>query len=321
MSTFRLRSREMASHLEISLSRLRRGLSAVELVHTSHEHWPLPRHPVSGEGLNISVLDSSFNPPTLAHLALANTPFPHSFRSTSPHTDTFHAKLLLLSVRNVDKSLKPSDATYAQRLEMMISLAKEVATGGPSTLGSEDREDKIEDSLDTSNVAVGIIDQPTFVGKSQVLLNFLRERVEALSNTRSSGMNFPTEPKLTFLVGMDTLERLFAPRYYSSEQTMKHSLREFFTSKDGGCRVICGRRSTSGSEAKDQEEERRAIALAKDYIDSSHIALVDLGESLRTISSSEVRRRITSKDPSWSSMITPSIAEYITQHDLYSHIS
>lgn len=307
----------MVSHLEMCLSRLRRRLSTVELVYTSHERWPLPRLPFPGERLNISVLDSSFNPPTLAHLALANTPFPASFRNASSDNDVFHAKLLLLSVRNVDKSLKPSDATYAQRLEMMISLIKDITPDGTPTSRNKGCRDEIEVSPpDEANVAVGIIDEPTFVGKSQVLLEFLRGRLQAFPLTEGGIVHSP-KPKLTFLVGTDTLGRLFAPRYYSSEQAMQQSLQSFFTSKDDGSRILCGRRATSGSEVTDEEEEQRVASLAKEYIESSHIALVDLDESIRSLSSSEVRRLISNKEIAWSSAVARDVAGYITQHSLY----
>ncbi|OAX39717.1 hypothetical protein K503DRAFT_61401 [Rhizopogon vinicolor AM-OR11-026] len=58
------------------LQKVQRQESTVELVYTSHERWPfspLPVHPQpKPDTIRISVLDSSFNPPTSAHLALVN---------------------------------------------------------------------------------------------------------------------------------------------------------------------------------------------------------------------------------------------------------
>lgn len=71
------------------------------------------------------MLDSSFNPPTRAHIAMLKAPMPSSFGARA-----YDAKLLLLSVRNVDKSLKDGDATYLQRLEMLELLAKELEDEG-----------------------------------------------------------------------------------------------------------------------------------------------------------------------------------------------
>ncbi|KAI0348751.1 hypothetical protein OH77DRAFT_1432625 [Trametes cingulata] len=104
------------------LQRIQKGLSVVELIHMSHPRWLfLPTAPPT---LHISVLDSSFNPPTLAHLALANAlPPPPADVPPGSQPDDFDARLLLLSVRNADKQLKPGDATYEQHMEMMVLLA------------------------------------------------------------------------------------------------------------------------------------------------------------------------------------------------------
>ena len=61
------------------------------------------------------ILDSSFNPPTKAHLALAMSSLPQPQKS---------AVLLLLALQNADKAPKP--ATFDQRLEMMDILARKI---------------------------------------------------------------------------------------------------------------------------------------------------------------------------------------------------
>ncbi|KAJ7066865.1 hypothetical protein B0H15DRAFT_154271 [Mycena belliarum] len=110
------------------LSKVQRGLSPLELVYVPHDNW-LPQRP------RISILDASFNPPTIAHLALA----------TTPASTAADARLFLLSVRNADKVLKPGDATHLQRLDMMLLLARR------------------------HRAAVALIDEPTFAGKARVL--------------------------------------------------------------------------------------------------------------------------------------------------------
>ncbi|KAJ6466595.1 hypothetical protein C8R47DRAFT_951775, partial [Mycena vitilis] len=159
--------------------------------------------------LQISVLNSSFNPPTLAHLVLVNAPRPSIGEDPGGEYD---AKIYLLSVRNADRSLKPTDATYIQRLEMMLLPAQESV-----------------ERAETYQVAIGIIDEPTFVGKASKLLVFMEHRLSGLGVA-------PPRPQLTFLLGMsDTLERVLAPRYYGSSPTdpdaetkMYASLHRFF---------------------------------------------------------------------------------------------
>lgn len=78
----------------------------------------------------------------------------------------------------------------------------------------------------THNVAVGIIDEPTFVRKAEVLHQFLNERVSTfLSGSPPTVSEKPTvSVQLSFLMGYDTLERLFAPRYYQPINTDTISL-------------------------------------------------------------------------------------------------
>lgn len=64
-------------------------------------------------------------------------------------------------------------------------------------------------------MAIGIIDEPTFVRKADVLHTYLKSRVSDLHQNESNGAD-PVHIQLSFLMGYDTLERLFAPRYYQS---------------------------------------------------------------------------------------------------------
>ncbi|SJL09787.1 uncharacterized protein ARMOST_13168 [Armillaria ostoyae] len=80
-------------------------------------------------GAKVLILDSSFNPPTLAHLALARC------------GNDYDARILMLSTTNADKKLAPGDATLAQRQSMMALLGFHIA----------------------------VIDEPTFVGKARRL--------------------------------------------------------------------------------------------------------------------------------------------------------
>ncbi|KAF7424102.1 hypothetical protein PC9H_009405 [Pleurotus ostreatus] len=241
------------------LHRVQQNLAPVELIYVPHDAWPLHKDEQtagrSPRPVRISVLDSSFNPPTLAHLALANSPRPK--RSFTDERDgatsddlglDYDAKLLLLSVRNADKVLKQRDASLVQRLEMMVLLAKDIVCP-PSGPPDVDRSAE-------SNVAVAIIDEPTFVGKSTKLLTFLRNRLAGMSERAGSSAMY--EPKLTFLLGFDTLERLLSPRYYAaadapagsdSMEIMMVSLRRFLSPAPLGddSAIVCARRTMAGT--------------------------------------------------------------------------
>ena len=132
------------------------------------------------------------------------------------------------------------------------------------------------DTSGLRNVAVGIIDEPTFVKKSSTLRSALQSQLLSLltskpdnngSNSNSEiqslnpakiglGINYP-EIQLHFLMGTDTLERLLAPRYYAKSSNtnvdatlaMHTALRGFFSlppeGGDGSIVVCAGRDPSS----------------------------------------------------------------------------
>ncbi|RPD59602.1 Nucleotidylyl transferase [Lentinus tigrinus ALCF2SS1-6] len=322
------------------LHRIQRGLSSVEMIHTSHPRWPLPpgrAHLLPT--IQISVLDSSFNPPTLAHLALASIlrPSPLSPGSSAdipiaahPSTVDFDARLLLLSVRNADKQLKPGDATYEQRMEMMVLLTQDLARTPSRDLHTA-HTTPLESIAHESNVAVAIIDEPTFVGKSALLLDFLHKRISDLYSgdgiipapqslsPRDSTSTQPPSPKLTFLMGTDTIVRFFAARYYASEGAMQTALHRFLSPAENDSRIICARRVSRGVSREEEEKaETQLPDFVRDVAPADHIAFVDIGEKECAYSSSEVREKIAKGDESWRTMVTPRVAAYVEEHRLYS---
>ncbi|KAG1750882.1 Nucleotidylyl transferase [Suillus lakei] len=317
------------------LQKVQRHESPVELVYTSHERWPCPRLPIHPprklDTIRISVLDSSFNPPTCAHLALANSRPPRytmksgltgSALASASELD-YDARLLLLSVRNADKALKPGDATYEQRLEMMYLLSKDI-----SASISQLPEDNSESAH--ANVAIAIVDEPTFVGKAVVLRQFLHARISGLYSSAtaldrmalsptSDEISIPN-PRLVFLLGFDTLVRLLSPIYYASEAAMMDALRLFLSPVGDDCYVVCARRKLAEVEYTVQEEvEAKTLSAAKEFVESERVALISLGadNADEQTSSSQVRTKVALKDETWRTLVTPSIANYIIQNSLY----
>lgn len=313
-----------SSHIALQLlQKVQHGISPIELVYTAHEHWPFrPGQPIhTCPTLRISVLDSSFNPPTLAHLALVNSSPPSSspqcFAATSASAESYDARILLLSVRNADKVLTSGDATFVQRLEMMRLLSHDVRSTDTAESGSES-------SQISGNVAIGIIDEPTFVGKSTVLLRFLRTRLAAvvesshspssISVGRDASYLFPS-PKLTFLLGVDTLARLFSPKYYPSEQAMIQMLRTFLSPDQEDGRIVCAYRRSASA---DKTLQDKALEIAHEFITSGRIAFIDIGTEEQTYSSSEARAKVAAGDGTWERLVTNAIANYIINQGIYS---
>ncbi|KAF8525901.1 Nucleotidylyl transferase [Hysterangium stoloniferum] len=291
----------MSIYSELLEDFARKETHFIELIYTPHVSWPLlPESSLrdlnDGRYLSVSVLDSSFNPPTLAHAALAQltVPVTGSDSSSSPRGD-YDACMLLFSMKNADKQLKPGDATPSQRLEMMVILAQELQDIGRRTGNRTLR-----------NVAVALCREPTFVGKSTALNAFFRQRMHELSS--------PMHVQLTFLMGFDTLERLFAPRYYGSESAMKHALLGFLSSTGDNSRVLCARRNQGASYT---QSETDVLDVAAEFIGSGEVALTDIHEANRTLSSSEIRESIRNGSTEWEIKTLPGIATYVKEHSLY----
>ncbi|KAG5646961.1 hypothetical protein DXG03_001684 [Asterophora parasitica] len=290
-----------------ALNRIQQGLSRppLELVHVPHSQWPVPRtHPTgTRRSLKILVLDASYNPPTLAHLALANSPASYSKHTSAAHdTSEYDAKLLLLSVRNADKALKPWDATYRQRLEMIKVFAAVVNTKQGSPNAGETLQ---------NNVAIAIIDEPTFVGKSTILQTFFRAKSAAFA------------PDLSFDTQLNFSWRLALPRYYQSQEHMLESLRKFLSPAPQGddSRIICAKRGSSSS--SESVSASAGLAVVQEFISSGRIAIIDINEDVRTYSSSEVRNTIHRRGldaQEWGKFVPDGIANYIVDEKLYADL-
>ena len=284
----------------------------VEVIYTPKPEWPLRSTAERPKCLRLSILDSSFNPPTLAHAALARLGPPNEIQNsgciTSP-SNSYDAHLLLLSVTNAEKVLKPGDAGLEQRLEMMELLAKELQS---SEVGHS-----------AGNVAVAAIDEPTFVGKARQLREFLLARIRNIINiqTRDGECGDSAIPvpslQLHFIVGFDTAVRMFSTRFYTSQVAMISSLKTFFDPMGDDCVVVCARRSLKdGASQEDGDKEEREFKEStevREYIEIGRVVLVDMPGDLQAISSTKVRKG------GWD-LVPPSIRDYIEREKLYTSV-
>ncbi|KAK0480054.1 Nucleotidylyl transferase [Armillaria novae-zelandiae] len=197
-------------------------------------------------GAKVLILDSSFNPPTLAHLALARC------------GSDYDARIFMLSTTNADKKLAPGDATIAQRQSMMSLLGFHVA----------------------------VIDEPTFVGKAR--------RLHAEMPSAS----------WDFVMGWDTVERVFAERYYKD---MIAELQGFFF--ESRARILYAPRVGSGGIDVWAAVERVG---ARDKVVQAAISDEFLAQS-----STAVRNAIKSGNGTWRDKVPPAVAEYIDKERLY----
>lgn len=300
--------------LDRCIDRLRSSSTEIEIVWTT-EDW---KSSLTDGNLSISILDSSFNPPTLAHFALALLPPSGSTRSSlvpqAPHEQPRFGYLLMLSVRNADKQLKPGDATLAQRLQMMVLMAKEMQSHiDPSRLGG-------------CPIAVAAIDEPTFVGKSLKLHRYLNS---VIGNTIPDARTF----RFAFIIGYDTIIRLFDSKYYGSHDAMVTSLGSFFHVDHSS--ILCARRNLPSTTASPDHtsnpfDEEAAFLESEDvreFAISGSVKMVEIDPSDGALSSTLLRSTVaeegassssSSNERSWREMVLPPIAEYIVSNKLYS---
>ncbi|KAF9874543.1 cytidylyltransferase [Colletotrichum karsti] len=139
---------------------------------------PAPRSPPPSLK-RLVVLDSSFNPPTRAHLRMAAS----AVRAAAGDDDDEGARLLLLlAVNNADK--KPKPVAFPTRLGLMCAFA----------------EDLLEDVGGAGvEVDLGLTTMPFFHDKARAVAE--------------AGV-YPREVEQVYLAGFDTLIRIFNPKYY-----------------------------------------------------------------------------------------------------------
>jgi len=160
---------------------------------------PTPSPPRSRPS-RLVVLDSSFNPPTAAHLRMATEAVLLAGRSEAGGGAT--RLLLLLAVNNADKAAKP--AAFEERLALMWAFARDV----PTALEQEGRE-----GGDGVAIDVALSMQPLFHEKSEAIAaaDFYKGEGEGGEAVDGDG-----QTEQVVLAGYDTLIRIFDPKYYES---------------------------------------------------------------------------------------------------------
>jgi nicotinamide-nucleotide adenylyltransferase len=272
---------------------------AFTIVWSRTPDWPRQPSSAPQQQHHIAVLDASFNPPTLAHLALAKAHTSIATSSPNEGAATVTGNLLLYSTRNADKGTgKQGDATPEQRLHMVVLLAN--ASG-------------------LENVAVACCTEPLVAGKSTLL----HREIGALNAAAAAGPH-PSPPpllRLTFLIGWDTLTRVFAPKYYDD---MAHVMHKFFDEEQST--LICARR---GAQAAEEDAFLATNAVVEFSGRPGLIEMVDLAPQMVDVSSTRVRATVKEfftagggQDEEQfrrrlEELVTDDVASYILEHSLY----
>ncbi|CEH14275.1 Rossmann-like alpha/beta/alpha sandwich fold [Ceraceosorus bombacis] len=322
-STLRKQLRDFLSRCESSSASSQVHLTLI--LYPSPDAFP-PR--VSG-ALHISVLDSSFNPPSNAHLALSTLVPP---ASTSEHPN---AHLLLFSATNADKGTgRSGDVKPENRLDLMLLLAKDV-------------EAALKGAGQEANVFVGLVDKPLMGDKSSLIhallrqhghtpavhsedahasdgvsparLHYIHGHTPAVHSEDAHASEGVSPARLHYIVGTDTLVRFFEPKYYGGQEGFERVCRQFFEVER--TRFLCvkrpaSRNSADAEQVKKEEEEVLSRANIRRRIECGDVVVVDVPEA-EGISSTRVRKLLQGSQPAeqkrteLKQLVTPSIAEYL----------
>ncbi|KAI2467831.1 Nucleotidylyl transferase [Annulohypoxylon bovei var. microspora] len=156
------------------------------------------------------VLDSSFNPPTLAHQQMALSAF--SEHEHSDKNDDKSRVLLLLAINNADKAPKP--AAFPQRLAMMYIFAQDLLASASASAS----QTTTPRASACEGVDIAVTTEPYFHAKSRAVAScdsYLKPGPE------------PEPVEQVYLTGFDTLIRIFDPKYYP-DGSMARALDPFF---------------------------------------------------------------------------------------------
>ncbi|KAH6109437.1 hypothetical protein HBI64_224030 [Parastagonospora nodorum] len=250
------------------------------------------------------ILDSSFNPPSIAHLTLATS----ALKQHAPSEAAPYRLLLLFSTHNADKA--PSPASFVQRLALMTVFAEDLS-----------RHLKSEESTQKEHVAdmsidIGLTKEPYYSDKSAAIKD-------------TTPPFYSSNPIHVHLVGYDTLIRFCNPKYYPKYDPPLSALRPFF---DAGHKLRVTQRPADPSDQSSSEfgtvqEQEKYVHRLRDGEEEKNGFLpawgnnIDMAPAERGVGISSTRVRNAAKDAKWdvvSELCTEGVAAWIKDQSLYS---
>ncbi len=212
---------------------------------------------------DLVVLPSAFNPPTLAHQHLLE----RAALTPDPSPKSGRGEVAERNPKPVALLTTRNvdkglhGATLLQRVEMLLGM-----------------------QADWPELAVAVSNQARII-----------DQAESLRAAFGTGL------RLNFVVGFDTLERLFAPRYYTD---MESELAPFFEHS----RVIAANRAHVGAEAVQEWIAGNAGPFA------SGIDVIEIDDEPASMSSTAARERVSAGG---GEMLPEAVHRYIERHGLY----
>ncbi|KAF2742561.1 Nucleotidylyl transferase [Sporormia fimetaria CBS 119925] len=286
--------------LQAKLQSFTHSAARVCLVHTVNPTSTPPR--------TLYIVDSSFNPPSIAHVSLATSALRHPAA-----TDKGPFRLLLLfSTHNADKA--PSPASFEQRIAMMAVLAEDMLDALKNDAKSSSQESQ-GDMADVS-IDIGLIKEPYYTDKSTAI-------------AQSSPPIYPSNPIHVHLVGYDTLIRFCNPKYYPNHTPPLSALAPFF---QAGHKLRVTQRPFDPTDPSSKEfgtvEQQSAYLqslrdgkLENDGFEKVWGERIDMVAASEGVGISSTRVRRAAKEGDWEivgELCTQGVAEWIRSQKLYS---
>jgi nicotinamide-nucleotide adenylyltransferase len=269
------------------------------------------------EARTLFVLDSSFNPPSKAHVSLVKS----ALRIWEPKSEQdVPTVIFLLATTNADK--KPKPAELPDRIVMMYLAAQQLQ----DELTKASRPDIPNPTID-----IGVTKKPFFVDKAKAIHE---SNYHWVPGTKTSEVT-----QQVHLTGFDTLLRILTPKYYPDHDPPLTALEPFLkhhkvrttirVDKDSPSANLADAQATKGesdlSTVQGQKKYLEDIkqgslerqGLKKDWAQQIDLVIDDSGEA-DGVSSTRVRNAV--KNGNWEtvrSLVGEKVAEYIEQMQLY----
>jgi nicotinamide-nucleotide adenylyltransferase len=250
------------------------------------------------------ILDSSFNPPSIAHLTLATSALrQHALAESAPYR-----LLLLFSTHNADKA--PSPASFVQRIALMTVFAEDLSQHLKKAPSGQ-QPDIAEISID-----IGLTKEPYYSDKSAAI-------------KETTPPFYSSDPIHVHLVGYDTLIRFCNPKYYPKHDPPLSALRPFF---DAGHKLRVTQRPTDPNDASSNEfgtveEQEKYLQRLRDGEQESEGfepawgEKIDMAQAEEGVGISSTRVRNAAKEGMWdevSQLCTEGVAAWLKDQALYS---
>ncbi|KAF3039170.1 hypothetical protein E8E12_005286 [Didymella heteroderae] len=259
-------------------------------------------NPTNTQPKTLYILDSSFNPPSIAHLSLVQSALKnHGQSEHSPYR-----LLLLFSTQNADKA--PSPASFVQRIALMTIFAEDFSRS--LKMGSAGTE------LSDLSIDIGLTKEPYYSDKSIAIRD-------------TSPPFYSSEPIHVHLIGYDTLIRFCNPKYYPKYDPPLSALKPFF---DDGHKLRVTQRPTdpndkSSNEFGTVEAQQKYVndlkngTREKDGFRPEWADNIDMVEANDSVGVSSTRVRGAAKDGNWDlveELCTEGVAAWLRDQALYS---